>query len=170
MPKKDSQIHICGDYKVIVNQVLSVEQYPLPRTDELFATPAGGKWFSKLDLSQAYLQVPLEEESWPYVIINTHQGLYRYTQLPFGVASAPALFQKLMDMVLQGIPGVACYFDHSSSVAKMKRVICRLLAEVFRCIVSGSSRRSVSLASLVPRPIRKIEERAWYPLFAHALN
>ena len=142
MPKKDGQIHICGDYKVIVNQVLSVEQYPLPRTDELFATLAGGKWFSKLDLSQAYLQVPLEEESMPYVIINTHQGLYRYTQLLFGVASAPALFQKLMDMVLQRIPGVACYFDHILVSGKDEESDLQTLAEVFRCMVLGSSRRS----------------------------
>ena len=94
-----------------VNQVLSVEQYPLPKPEEIFATLAGGKCFSKLDLSQAYLQVLLDEDSRPYVTINTHQGLYRYNRLPFGVASAPALFQKLMDTVLQGIPGVACYID-----------------------------------------------------------
>lgn len=84
-----------------------MEQYPLPRPDELFATLAGGKWSSKLYLSQAYLQVLVEEELRPYVTINTHQSLYHYTLPAFGVASAPVLFQKLMDMVLQGISGVA---------------------------------------------------------------
>lgn len=44
-----------------------------------------------------------------YVTMNTHHGLY--TRLPYGVASAPALFQKVMDTVLQGIPGVPCYID-----------------------------------------------------------
>ena len=111
VPKKDGRFRICGDYKVTVNQVLSVDQYPLPKPEDLFATLAGGTVFSKLDLSQAYLQVQLEEESMPYVTINTHQGLYRQTRLPFGVASAPALFQKMMDVVLQGIPGVICYID-----------------------------------------------------------
>ena len=53
----------------------------------------------------------LGESSHPYVTINTHRGLYRYTRLPFGVASAPALFQKVMDIILQGLPKVICYLD-----------------------------------------------------------
>ena len=56
VPKKDGKFHICGDYKVTVNQVLSVDQYPLPKPEDIFATLAGGKVFTKLDLSQAYLQ------------------------------------------------------------------------------------------------------------------
>jgi len=111
VPKKDGKFRISGDYKVTVNQALAVDQYPLPKPDELFATLAGGKVFTKLDLSQAYLQLRLDEKSADYVTINTHQGLYRCNRLPFGVASAPALFQKLMDTVLQGIPGVTCYID-----------------------------------------------------------
>ena len=132
VPKKDGRFRICGDYKVTVNQVLSVEQYPLPKPDELFATLAGGKCFSKLDLSQAYLQVLLEEESRPYVTVNTHQGLYRYTRLPFGVASAPALFQKLMDQVLHGIPGVACYIDDILISTTDEESHIKTLEEVFR--------------------------------------
>ena len=111
VPKKNGKFRICGDYKVTVNQALDVDQYPLPKPEDLFATLAGGKKFSKLDLSQAYQQLPLDAESTKYVTVNTHRGLYRYTRLPFGVASAPALFQKLMDAVLQGIPHVICYID-----------------------------------------------------------
>ena len=103
--------HQWHDYKVTVNQVLMVEEYPLPTPDELFTTLAGGKVFSKLDLSQAYLQLPVDKDSKQYLTINTHQGLYEYNRLPFGVASAPAIFQKLMDTVLQGVSGVICYID-----------------------------------------------------------
>ena len=85
-----------------------MDQYPLPKPEELFATLANGEQFTKLDLSQAYLQLPLDESSMPYVTINTHQGLYQYTRLPFGIASAPAIFQRLMETILQGIPGVVC--------------------------------------------------------------
>ena len=62
-------------------------------------------------MSQAYQQLLLDEESTKYVKINTHRGLYRYTRLPFGVASAPAMFQKMMDTILQGIPHIICYID-----------------------------------------------------------
>ena len=44
-------------------------------------------------------------------MINTHKGLYRFTCLQFGVASAPAIFQRLMESVLLGIPWVMCYID-----------------------------------------------------------
>ena len=92
-----------------VNPSLDVDQYPLP--EDLFATLANGKTFSELDLSQAYQQMVLEEESARCSTINTHLGLYQYTRLPFGVASAPAMFQRAMDMILQGIDGVICYID-----------------------------------------------------------
>ena len=83
----------------------------MPKQDDLFATLAGGKKFSKIDLTHAYQQLNLDEKSRPLVTVNSHQGLYRYNRLPFGVASAPALFQRVMDTVLQGIPKVICYID-----------------------------------------------------------
>ena len=90
---------------------MQVHQYPLPKPEDLFATLAGGKKFTTLDLSQAYLQLELDEQSSQYTTINTHKGLYRYKQLPFGIASAPALFQKTMDTILQNKPKAMCYID-----------------------------------------------------------
>lgn len=69
----------------------------MPTAEDLFATLAGGTVFSKLEFSQAYQQVLLEPESHEYVTVNTPKGLYQYTQLPFGIASAPDLFQQLME-------------------------------------------------------------------------
>ena len=111
VPKKDGKVRVCGDYKVTVNPVLDVDQYPLPKSDDLFATLANGKNFSKLDLSQAYQQMVLDEKSAQCLTINTHLGLFQYTRLPFGVASAPAMFQRAMDVILQGVNGVICYID-----------------------------------------------------------
>ena len=72
----------------------------------------GGKIFTtKLDLSRAYQQLKLDAESRKYLVINTHKGLFRYTRLPFGVSSAPGIFQKAMETLLQGIPHVSVYID-----------------------------------------------------------
>ena len=67
--------------------------------------------FSKLDMSQAYLQLPLDDKSKELVTINTHKGLFKYNRLPFGVLSAPAVFQRCMESLFQGCKGVAIYLD-----------------------------------------------------------
>ena len=102
--KGDGKVRICGDYKVTVNPCLDVDQHPLPKPEELFAILSGCQKFSKMDLSQVYLQLELDKESKNLVTLNMHKGLYRFTRLPFGVASAPTIFQKLMESVLFGIP------------------------------------------------------------------
>ena len=111
VPKNDGHLRLCGDYKVTINPAIEIDQYPLPKPEDLFATLAGGKKFSKIDLTSAYQQLSLEEDCQELVTINTHRGLYKYTRLPFGVASAPAIFQQVMDTVLQGLPKVICYID-----------------------------------------------------------
>lgn len=97
---KSGEVRICGDFKVSINPVLRTVQYPLPRIEDIFSSLAGGEKFSKIDLSQAYLQMEVEESSKKFLTINTHKGLYQYNRLVFGVASAPALWQRAMDQVL----------------------------------------------------------------------
>ncbi len=104
-------IRICGDFKATVNQVSKLDKYPIPKIEDLFANLAGGKAFTKLDMSQAYQQLLLDEESRKYVVVNTHRGLFRYNRLPFGISSAPGIFQRVMECLLRGIPGVVVYID-----------------------------------------------------------
>ena len=110
--KKDaSSIRICGDFKQTENPVSKLDRYPIPKVEDLFTTLTCGQTFSKLDLSQAYQQLPLDDLSKQYVVINTHRGLFRYTRLPYGISSAPGIFQRVMESVLQGIAGVIVYID-----------------------------------------------------------
>ena len=111
VPKPDGSVRICGDYKVTVNPVLQVDQYPVPKAEDLFTTLAGGQKFTKLDLSHAYQQVLLSKDPRQYVAINTHKGLYQYNRLPFGITSVPVIFQQTMEKLLQGIPRVTVYID-----------------------------------------------------------
>lgn len=109
--KHNGDIRLCADYSVTLNKQLKVEQYPLPTAHELFAKLHGGEQFTKLDLSQAYAQIELEEESQALTCINTHRGLFKYTRLVFGLASAPAIFQRIIDSVLSGMEGVLFLLD-----------------------------------------------------------
>lgn len=109
--KKDGRVRICGDFKGTVNPVATLEKYPIPRIEDLWATLSGGEKFTKLDLRDAYQQVVLEQDSRKYVTISTHMSLFQYTRLPFGVSSAPAIFQREMENLFRGLPHVAVYFD-----------------------------------------------------------
>ena len=61
VPKRDGKFRICEDYKVTVNPQLDIEQYPLPKPQDLFVSLAGGQKFTKLNLQQACLQLQLRE-------------------------------------------------------------------------------------------------------------
>ena len=140
VPKGDGCLRVCGDYKVTVNPVLAVDKYPLPKPDDLMAQLAGGQKFSKLDLSQAYQQILLDENSRKFVTINTHLGLFQYTRVPFGVASAPALFQKTMDTLLQGIPNTLCYLDDILITGKSDAEHLQNLEEVLKRLQNNGLR------------------------------
>ena len=130
--KSDGSFRICGDFKLTVNQVAKSDSFPLPRIEDLFSTLAGGQAFTKLDLAHAYQQVPLEESSRQYVTVNTTQGLFRYNRLPFGMAAAPAIFQRTMENLLRGVPQVTMYIDDILITGKSEEEHLRYLAEVLQ--------------------------------------
>ena len=110
--KADRQsVRICGDFKQTVNKVSPLDKYPIPKIEDLFSQVAGGQKFTKLDMSQAYQQICLDDESKKYVVVNTTKGLFQYNRLPFGISSAPGNFQRVMENLLRGIPKVVVYLD-----------------------------------------------------------
>lgn len=109
--KKDGSIRLCGDYRCTANTAVKPDTYPLPTVNELFATLAGGTVFTKLDLKQAYQQLLLDDDAAELLTINTHRGLLRALRLQFGVSTAVSIFQRFMDTLLAGIPGVRPYLD-----------------------------------------------------------
>jgi hypothetical protein len=111
VPKLGGKVRICANLSTGVNQALDINQYPLPKPNDLFVALNGGNQFSKIDFSEAYLQVELDDDSKDLLVINTHKGLFHYNRLSFGVASAPSIFQKIMDQMLAGLDGTVCYLD-----------------------------------------------------------
>ncbi|CAI2738976.1 unnamed protein product [Dicrocoelium dendriticum] len=109
--KANGSLRICADFSTGLNDALETHHYPLPVPEDLFTRLNGGKIFSKIDLSDAYLQVVVEDHSKELLTINTHRGLYRYNRLPFGVKCAPAIFQQVMDAMLSGLQCAMAYLD-----------------------------------------------------------
>ena len=95
--KNDGSVRIYSDYKVTVNRWPNLTSILFRSSmDDLFASLAGGKRFTTLDLSHAYQQIQLDDESQQYITISTHKGV-RYNRLPFRVASAHSIFQRMME-------------------------------------------------------------------------
>ena len=87
-----------------------------------------------MDLSQAYQQLELDEESKKYTTINTHIGLFKYNRLPYGIASTPGIFQCTIGRLLQRIPQVVVRIDdilvtgktRDKHLENLKKVLTRL--------------------------------------------
>ena len=69
------------------------------------------EYFSKINLSDAYLQIPAEEECSKLVCINTHHGLYKFGCLPFDVKVTLSIFQQVMDTILSDLNFAVAYLD-----------------------------------------------------------
>lgn len=109
--KKSGEIRLCGDYRSTVNESTESDTYPMPTANEVFATIAGGKFFTTLDLDRAYTQVIVNNDTAKLLTLNTCKGLYTVHRLAFGVKACPGIFQRLMTSLLAGISGVAVLID-----------------------------------------------------------
>eukprot|EP00118_Oscarella_pearsei_P020264 m.218920 g.218920 ORF g.218920 m.218920 type:complete len:1393 (+) comp39915_c0_seq7:688-4866(+) len=129
--KKSGALRLCVGLQV-VNKAIIPGKYPLPTLEEMASEFAGSTWFSKLDLRQGYLQVPLAKESRYLTAFVSHDGVFQFRRLPFGLSSAPSAFQRMMKTVLMGASGTVVYLDDIVVHAASKEVHDERLAEVLR--------------------------------------
>ena len=109
--------------------------YSLPSPEEVFNKLNRGKVFSKIDLSEAYLQIPVEENSSKLLCIKTHRGLYKFERLVFGIKVAPAIFQQVMDTMLGSFDFTFAYLDDIVISSKTKEQHREHLNKVFAQIL-----------------------------------
>ena len=129
--KKSKEIRVCSDFSIGLNAALKDYHYPLPIPEEVFNKLNGGTVFSKIDLSEAYLQIPGEENSSKLLCINTHRVLYKFDRLAFGIKLAPAIFQQVMDIILGGFDFTFAYLDDIVISSKTKELHRERLNKVF---------------------------------------
>ncbi|XP_020297567.1 uncharacterized protein K02A2.6-like [Pseudomyrmex gracilis] len=125
---------ICADFSTGLNESLETNRHPLPLPDEIFAQLANYKYFTHLDLSDAFLQVEIDDDSKKLFTINTHRGLYVYNRMPFGVTVAPGEFQAIMDSLISGLSNTFAYIDDlvvgGETVLEHNRNLTRLLERI----------------------------------------
>ncbi|XP_078476235.1 uncharacterized protein LOC144737431 [Lampetra planeri] len=100
--KQDGSLRFCVNFRRL-NKISVADAYPLPRMDESLDALAGARFFSTLDLLSGFWQLPLDDDSKPKTAFRTPHGLFQFNRLPMGLHSAPATFQRLMELVLAGL-------------------------------------------------------------------
>ena len=102
MRKKDGTLRFCIDYHKL-NKVTKANTFPLPKIDDLLDQLGKSKYFSTLDLKSGYWQIKVHPSSQEKTAFTTHQGLFEFRVMPFGLMNASAAFQRLMQQVLMGL-------------------------------------------------------------------
>ena len=133
--KKDGSVRLCTDYRT-VNSFTKKDAFPLPKIADCLDAVAGAKYFSTLDLTSGYNQIPVAKEDIPKTAFVTKHGLFECPKLPFGLTNAPATFQRVMELALQGLQWNIClvyiddiiiystnFIDH---ISRLKQVLERL--------------------------------------------
>lgn len=107
---KGEKLRICLDPRDL-NKSIQRENYTMPTIEEIATRLHGAKVFSKLDVRNGFWHVKLDEESSFLTTFHTPFGRYRWKRMPFGISSAPEVFQRRMHEHIEGLEGVEVIAD-----------------------------------------------------------
>ena len=130
--KPNGKIRMCVDLRDVTKII--VETHPLPNINEMLMTLDESDIYTTLDLSSAYHQIKLTDESKDITAFITPDGLYRYIRVPYGLASASSLFQRMMHTISKDVNGV-CYFQddiliHANSQTEHDQILRIVLSKL----------------------------------------
>ena len=112
VPKKNGKLRLVIDYRQLNRQTIK-SSWPIPSIEEIFDTLEGSAYFTSIDMSAGFYQVPLEEKSQDYTAFSTPFGSFKWLVMPMGLTGSPPTFQCLVEKVLVGLTWKVCvpYID-----------------------------------------------------------
>lgn len=137
VPKPDCTFRFCTDYRK-VNSVTVPDSYPLPRMEDCIDNLGSSKFVTKLDLLKGYWQVPLTPRAAEISAFVTPDNFLQCKVMAFGLRNAPATFQRLVNLVLSGVPNCNAYLDDLVIYSSDWHEHLSLLRTVFTRLASAS--------------------------------
>ena len=151
VPKPSGEIRVCVDLTPL-NKAVKREIHPMAKVDDNLAKIRGSKIFTKLDAKSGFWQIPLHPESRLLTTFVTPFGRFCYNRLPFGISSAPEVFQRQMSRILEGLDGVICHMDdilvHAETQEKHDERLRKVLARLRDAGVTLNEKCSFSQTSI----------------------
>lgn len=152
--KKDGKVRMCIDYRML-NSITVKERYPMPIIEDEVCRLAGQAWFITLDLISGYYQVPIAEQNKHLTAFVTPDGQYEFNRMPFGLANAPAVFQRMMNRVLGPVrfSGATVYIDDVLVYGKNAEEALTRLEEVLQLLDNANLKLNLSKCSFLQNKI-----------------
>lgn len=152
--KKDGKIRMCVDYRML-NSITVKERYPMPVIEDEISRLSGQAWFITLDLMSGYYQVPIAEQHKHLTAFVTPDGQYEFNRMPFGLANAPAVFQRMMNHVLGSarFNKATVYIDDLLIYGKNPDEALTRLEEVLQLLTDAKLKLNLSKCSFLQNQI-----------------
>ena len=131
--KKNGKIRLCCDFRKI-NQITVIDREPLPNPEDLINEIANANIFTHLDCTRGFYQIKMDEGAKQYTAFTTHEGLYEWNVMPFGLVNSTATFVKMMGIILNKVPCVRHYVDDICIFTESWEEHIRILRDLFNIL------------------------------------
>jgi len=155
VPKPDGSVRFAIDFRKL-NEVTRKETYPMPNIQDYLDVLRGNEYFTIADGQQAYFGLPMDENSQPLTAFICHLGQYEFLKMPFGLCNAPAIYQRLMSSMLQGMLWEEClvYLDDICLMSATVEQHLERLERLFQRLTAAGILLKPSKCHLLQRSIK----------------
>ena len=157
--KADGSPRFCVDYRATVNKFLVRETWPMPDIESHIDTVGGANFITVCDVQSAYWQIPIAQKDRHKTAFVTSKGKYVFKVLPFGIANAPLIFQRVMSLVFAnfGQPsGFLVYMGDVIACSVTWEAHLKLLEDMFRALQTAGLTLKLAKIHFGPKEVQYV--------------